>query len=59
MLRPDFFFEGESCAAAARLMVAKALERTPNEDATVLQNVLEADRLARETVLSFYREGHR
>ena len=40
-------------------LVAKALERTPNEDATVLQNVLEADRLARETVLSFYREGHR
>ena len=52
------FLEGKIRFLQIGEYVSKALDCVYEGDATVLQNVLDADRAAREKVLSIYREGH-
>lgn len=52
------FLEGKVRFLEIAVLVERALAETPNGDATKLENVLEADRIARACVCKLYEEGN-
>ncbi len=52
------FLEGKIRFLQIAELVEKALAHTPDGDATILENVLEADRLARQYVCTSYEKGN-
>ena len=51
------FLEGKICFLQIAELVEKALLQTPNGDSMDIDNILEADRFARQTVLSHFSKG--